>query len=141
MIGVTFTDLLLKNGEILTLAIMNLLFLLVSHLMMKCLPKKKKIKSSKVLTFIKSFLKGTIKGLQWSGFYILFIEGYKDLLEHIFNSQESLNNEFEWVVLIILLIQIFIAFTLPTLGTFCLIKYQSKLHDKAIKKRHGTLYH
>ena len=108
--------------------------------MMKCLKNKKNIESSKFLTCLKSKGESFIQSLKWSAFYLLFIEGYMDLLQHIIQSSDSLNNEFEWIVLSILLIQIIIAVTLPGLGTFCLIKYQQDLPNESIELRHGSLY-
>ena len=82
-LGASFADTLQNLGEVLSLCFCNFAVLLCATLMMKCLVKKKSIESSKFLNGLKLILEKTIKGLQWSPFYLLFIEGYKDLLVEI----------------------------------------------------------
>lgn len=79
--GENFTDILQKIGDVLSLGFINIVLLIIFHLIMKCLAKKRK--SSRFLTFFKSMIESFYSNLRWSAFYLLLIDGYKDLLEHL----------------------------------------------------------
>ena len=75
-------------GEVFTICIQNVVILVAALMIMKCLLMKKDIESNKILNWFKSKVEGTIQELQWTGFYMLFIEGYKDLLIEIIKGSE-----------------------------------------------------